>query len=47
MKSPKVFWNDPGLAVFLSGYFEPDSLRRVRELGAYFETMIFHHLNLS
>lgn len=46
LKSPKVFWNDPGLAVFLSGYFGLEDLRRARELGAYFETLIFHHLQV-
>ncbi len=46
MKSPKAFWSDPGLAVFLSGYFETESLRRSRELGAHFETLIFHHLRV-
>lgn len=45
LKSPKAFWTDPGLAVFLSGYFDQASLRKSRELGAYFETMIFQHLN--
>lgn len=44
MKSPRAFWTDPGLAVFLSGYFDQASLRKSRELGAYFETMIFLHL---
>ena len=44
LKSPKAFWNDTGLAVFLSGYFEEDDLRKSRELGAYFETLIYHHL---
>jgi predicted AAA+ superfamily ATPase len=46
MKSPKSFWSDPALAVFLSGYFEADGVRRARELGAYFETMIFLHLRV-
>ena len=44
LKSPKAFWNDTGLAVFLSGYFEAEDLRKSRELGAYFETLIYHHL---
>jgi predicted AAA+ superfamily ATPase len=44
LKSPKVFWADPGLAIFLSGYFDQTSLQQSRELGAYFETMIFQHL---
>lgn len=46
MKSPKVFWSDPALAVFLSGYFGIKELRRARELGSYFETLIFHHLRV-
>ena len=44
LKSPRAFWVDPGLAVFLSGYFDQVSLRTSRELGAYFEAMIFLHL---
>jgi hypothetical protein len=44
LKSPKAFWNDTGLAVFLSGYFEEEILRKSREFGAYFETLIYHHL---
>ena len=46
LKSPKVFWNDTGLAVFLSGYFDIESLGAAREYGAYFETMIYHHLRV-
>ena len=46
LKSPKAFLNDPGLAVFLSGYYELDDLRRGREYGAYFETLIYHHLRI-
>ena len=44
LKSPKLFWNDTGLAVFLSGYYQEDDLRKAREYGAYFETLIYHHL---
>ncbi|MBN2146221.1 MAG: ATP-binding protein [Anaerolineales bacterium] len=44
LKSPKLFWNDTGLAVFLSGYYQEDELRKAREFGAYFETLIYHHL---
>ena len=43
LKSPKVFWNDTGLAVFLSGYYDIESLKQSREYGAYFETLIYHH----
>lgn len=46
LKSPKAFFNDPALAVFLSGYFELDDLRNAREYGAYFETFIYHHLRI-
>lgn len=46
LKSPKAFWNDPGLAVFLSGYYDPADLRRAREVGGYFETFIYHHLRV-
>ena len=46
LKSPRAFWTDPGLAVFLSGYFDQASLRASRELGAYFETMIYLHLRV-
>ncbi|MBW1700019.1 MAG: ATP-binding protein [Deltaproteobacteria bacterium] len=46
LKSPKAYWNDTGLAVFLSGYFTEDDLRSAREFGAFFETFIFHHLRV-
>ena len=46
LKSPKAFWNDPGLAVFLSGYYEISELRRAREVGGYFEMFIYHHLRV-
>ena len=46
VKSPKVFWTDPGLPVFLSGYFDLESLERARELGSFLETMIYQHLRV-
>ena len=46
LKSPKAFWNDPGLAVFLSGYFNSEALQSAHEYGAYFETLVFHHLRV-
>ncbi|MFZ5818397.1 MAG: ATP-binding protein [Chloroflexota bacterium] len=46
LKSPKAFLNDPGLAVFLSGYYDLNDLCQAREYGAYFETLIYHHLRL-
>lgn len=46
LKSPKAFWNDTGLAVFLAGYFQEAELRNARELGCFFETLIYHHLHV-
>lgn len=44
IKSPKIFFTDPGLSVFLSGYIDIESLSKAREIGAFFETMVFLHL---
>lgn len=44
LKAPKAFWLDPGLAVFLAGYFDTTTLTASREFGSYFETLIFLHL---
>ncbi|WP_025209082.1 ATP-binding protein [Hippea sp. KM1] len=44
IKSPKVFFIDVGLAVFLSGYYDKESLLKAREYGSFFETMVFLHL---
>lgn len=46
LKSPKAFFNDPALAVFLSGYYEMEDLLKAREYGAYFETFVYHHLRI-
>jgi predicted AAA+ superfamily ATPase len=45
VKSPKVMWTDPGLAAFLAGFFDADSLRGSREAGALFESMVYLHLS--
>ena len=44
LKSPRGFWSDVGLAVFLAGYFSADELAKAREMGAFFETLIYQHL---
>ena len=46
LKAPKAFWNDTGLAVFLSGYYQEEELRKARELGNFFESFIYHHLRV-
>jgi hypothetical protein len=45
VKAPKAFWNEPGLAVFLSGYYQEDELAGSRDFGHYFETFMYHHLH--
>lgn len=45
-KSPKIFFIDPGLNIYLSGYHDESSLKSARELGNFFETMIFLHLKI-
>ena len=44
VKSPKVYFVDPALSIFLSGYLDEESLVRSREVGGYFETMVFLHV---
>lgn len=44
IKAPKVYWVDPGLVSYLSGHYDPESLRSSREIGGIFETLIFLHL---
>ncbi len=44
LKTPKAFWCDPGLAVFLSGIYDRAELAASPDLGACFETLIFQHL---
>lgn len=46
IKSPKLYWADPGLAAFLAGYHGRESLATAREAGAFFETLILHHLKV-
>ncbi len=46
LKSPKVQWADPGLAVYLAGYFDPTTLAAAREMGGFFETFVLHHLRV-
>ncbi len=46
IKSPKIFFIDPAMAVYLSGYHDLDSLSQAKELGQFFETMILLHLKI-
>jgi len=46
-KSPKLYFIDPGLSIYLSGYFDEEDLRQSREIGNYFETMAYMHLKIA
>jgi hypothetical protein len=46
IKSPKLYWADPGLVAFLAGYHDRDALVQAREAGAFFETLVLHHLRV-
>jgi len=46
VKAPKVYWVDPALPVFLSGYYNLESLKKARELGGFFENLVFLHLKV-
>jgi predicted AAA+ superfamily ATPase len=45
IKSPKVIWMDPGLATYLAGHYDLESLKTSREAGGIFESLVFLHLN--
>ena len=45
-KSPKIFFVDPGLSIYLSGYYDEGSLGKARQCGNFFETAIFLHLRI-
>jgi predicted AAA+ superfamily ATPase len=44
IKSPKLFFIDPALNIFLSGYHDAETLQKSREFGNYFESMVYLHL---
>jgi predicted AAA+ superfamily ATPase len=46
-KSPKLFFIDPGLCIYLSGYYNEESFRNARELGSFFETMVHMHIKIA
>ena len=45
-KSAKAHWADPALAIFLAGYYDVATLAAARELGAFFEAWVVHHLRV-
>ena len=46
IKTPKIYWNDTGLACFLMGHHLPSELKKSRDWGALFESLVFHHLKV-
>ena len=46
MKMPKIFFVDPALSVYLAGYYDTGHLSESRELGSFFETMVYLHLKV-
>ena len=46
IKSPKLYWADPGLAAFLMGHYTEEGLRSSREAGALFENLVLLHLQV-
>jgi predicted AAA+ superfamily ATPase len=46
IKTPKIYFNDPGLASFLMGYHSKEDLGTAKEKGAAFETLVFHLLKV-
>lgn len=45
LKSPMAYWTHPGLAVFLSGYYDEESLRRSRQVAPT-PDLIYQHLRV-
>ena len=45
IKSPKIIWTDPGLVSYLTGHYQPESLRTSREAGGIFESLVYLHLH--
>ncbi|MCK9554475.1 ATP-binding protein [bacterium] len=47
VKTPKIYWLDPALAVYLSGYYDMEAMEKSREMGAFFETLVLLHLKIA
>jgi uncharacterized protein len=43
-KSPKLYFMDPALAIFLCRYHDLESLKQSRELGSFFENLVYLQL---
>jgi len=45
-KLPKLYFIDPALSIYCSGYHDVDALKGARELGSFFETLVCMHLKI-
>jgi uncharacterized protein len=46
VKSPKIYWIDPSMAIYLAGYYDKKSLESSREYGLFFESLVYHHIRI-
>ena len=46
IKTPKLYWADPGLASYLAGHHQAGELAASREVGGIFETLVLLHLQV-
>lgn len=46
LKTPKLYWADPGLAAFLMGIHSVEEAEKARESGPLFENLVFLHLQV-
>ena len=46
VRSPRIFWHDPALPVFLAGYFDRPALEGAREVAFFFRNLVLHHLRV-
>ncbi len=46
VKSPKIYWIDPSMAIYLAGFYDKKSLENSREYGLFFESLVYHHIRI-
>ena len=46
VKSPKLFWMEPSIAIYLSGISSETALTTSQSIGFHFESLVYHHLKV-
>lgn len=46
VKSPKIYWIDPSMGIYLAGFYDKKSLENSREYGLFFESLVYHHIRI-